>query len=134
MSPASQVAVVRPGEARDVAGQLLVDVDQAGGRRHSGLDRETQTVGLARAMVGVLADDDDLHVVQFTSIQGREGVFRRRVDRLRLAFSCDKLGQLKQVRFRGLAIERVAPARVLQGFQEVPVNSINLFFILHVFI
>ena len=65
-SPASQVAVVGSGEAGDVVGQLLVDVDQTRRWSHPGLHRETEAVGLAWPVVGVLAQDDHLDVLYWS--------------------------------------------------------------------
>ena len=47
-------------EALDVLLQFLVDVDQTGRDRHALANGEAQTVGLARTVVGVLAQNHNL--------------------------------------------------------------------------
>ncbi|MNV76385.1 hypothetical protein D3C71_1697320 [compost metagenome] len=63
-----QAAVVGRVDVQ-VALELLEDVLQRRRHRHARLHREAQTVGLAWAMVGVLADDHHLDPLQRRRIQ-----------------------------------------------------------------
>jgi hypothetical protein len=54
VGPAGEAAVTRVPPARHVTAQLLVHVHQGGGRRHTLLHGEAETVGLALPMVRVL--------------------------------------------------------------------------------
>ena len=61
-----------PVGCRDRWGHFLVDVHQRRRRRYPGLYRKTQTMGLAGAMVGILAEDYDFYTVERSAVQGGE--------------------------------------------------------------
>ncbi|MCY1536697.1 hypothetical protein D9M68_721620 [compost metagenome] len=65
-----------------VALEFLVDVLQRRRRRHARLHREAQAVGLARTVVGILADDDHFHLLQRRGVQRIEDQRSRREDHL----------------------------------------------------
>ena len=77
--PFEQIAVVR-----DIAAQIIVelpvDVDQGGRGRAAGPDREAHAVGLALAVIGVLAQDHDPDLSQRGLMQGAEEVLGRGID------------------------------------------------------
>lgn len=49
--------------------QFLVDIDQRRRWLNALLHRKTQTVGLARAVVGILSEDDHFHLVERRAIE-----------------------------------------------------------------
>ena len=52
--------------------ELLVHVEEGRGRGDAALDAEGEAVGLARAVVGVLPNDDDGHGIEGAEVEGRE--------------------------------------------------------------
>ena len=111
VGPALQVAVVGDVDVQ-VALELFIDVHQRRRRRHARLHREAQTVGLARAVVRVLAEDHHLDLVQRRRVERVENHRARRIDflagRLLLA---QELAQLGHVGLVELSTQCLLPAR-----------------------
>ena len=78
LSPAAQVAALgaRDSPGRRAARQNILQRRRQG---HARIDREAQAVGLARAMVRVLAEDDGPHLFIGRCTQGAEHLLRRRI-------------------------------------------------------
>ncbi|MNV09210.1 hypothetical protein D3C71_996990 [compost metagenome] len=81
IGPALQVTMVGDVDVQ-VALELFIDVHQRRWRRHAGLHREAQTVGLARAVIGILTEDHHLDLVQRRGIERVENHRPRRIDLL----------------------------------------------------
>ena len=77
--------------------KLLVDVAERARKFHSGIDRETQTVGLSESGIRVLTEDHDLYVVERTGVKGREYLSGRRKDLTRGIAGADKVGELSEI-------------------------------------
>ncbi|MNM73795.1 hypothetical protein D3C81_855360 [compost metagenome] len=113
LGPTLQVAVVGNRDVQ-VALQLFVDVDQRRRRGDARLYRKAQAVGLARAVIRVLAEDHHLDLLQRRRIERIENQWAGRIDlfagRVLLA---QKLAQLMHV---GL-VELVAQCGFPAGFE-----------------
>lgn len=79
LGPALQVTMTGDGDIQ-VALQFFVDVHQRRRRRHPWLHRETQAVGLAGAVIGILAENHHFHLLQRRGVQRIEDHRPRRVD------------------------------------------------------
>src|SRR5690606_30007415 len=69
--PMFEEAVPRAGYA-EIALQLLVDVDEARRGGDAGPDAEAEAVRLAGAMIGILAEDDDAHLLERRQVERAE--------------------------------------------------------------
>ena len=96
LCPAHQVAMPGVLKPFNVCFQLLEHVDKTRRGRHSLLHAETQTVGLLRAVVRVLTQDNDLDLPNVTHLGPAEHLMRRRVHCSLLTLTLDKLAQLKR--------------------------------------
>jgi len=67
--PVGEVAVVGDGHA-DVLVQFFEYIDEGRGRGDAFWDGEAEAVGLAGAVVGVLAEEDDLDLVEGGGVEG----------------------------------------------------------------
>lgn len=67
-------------KAGDRGLQLFVHVQERGRDRDARANRECQTVGLTRAVIGILAENDDFDVAQLGKAKRIEDVFLRWVD------------------------------------------------------
>ena len=83
LGPAFQVSVGRWRDAKVVM-KFLEDVDEGGRRVDSVGHREAQAVGLSWIVVGVLPDDNHLHLVHGAKVQGRKDFRSRRVNHVML--------------------------------------------------
>ena len=106
--PPREVAVLRHGHAKVIA-NLAEDVLQRRGEGHAGLHGEAQPMGLSRLMVGVLADDDHLHLVEGTEVEGIEDETGRRVAAHGLVLLTHGLGQLCEIGLLKLALQLSLP-------------------------
>lgn len=79
LSPAGEIAVLGPGVAH-LRLDLLEDVDQGGGHLDAALHREAKAVGLTRPVVGILAEDDDTHLIEGRVLKGAEDLLVGRED------------------------------------------------------
>lgn len=77
--PAGQVAACRNISA-NVISYLFENILQGGWELNPIVDRETQSVSLSRSVVGVLTDDDYLHLVEWTEVERIEDKTPGRVD------------------------------------------------------
>ena len=111
IGPALQVAVVGDVDVQ-VAFQLFIDIDQRRRCRHARLHREAQAMGLTRAVVRVLTEDDDFHLVQRRGVQRVENQWARRIDFLAgCPLLLQKVAQLCHVRLVELSTQCLLPAR-----------------------
>lgn len=108
LGPRHQIAVVRDGQAELVV-HLLVDVAQGRRRLHARLDREAQTVPLALAVVGVLAEDEHLHPVVRRGLERGEDLLTRRIHRPLGPLLLDEIRELLEVGLLQLFAEDAAP-------------------------
>lgn len=53
----------------EIVFQLLVDIDQRWRWPDAGLHTETQAVGLARSVIGVLPQDNDAHLIKWSEVK-----------------------------------------------------------------
>ena len=79
-SPFDQVAVIG-FEAPQVIVKLPENIDQGGRRRAAGTDGKAHSVGLALAVVGILAQDHCPHASKRCLVKGVKEILRRRIDR-----------------------------------------------------
>ena len=106
--PALQVAAGGHGSAH-VLLYLLEDVLQRGREGHAVLHREAQAVSLAGLVVGVLADDDHLHLVEGAQVEGIEDEAARRIAGSSGVFLSHAFGQLCEIGFLKLALQVLLP-------------------------
>lgn len=81
---------------------LLEDILQRRRRRDIAADRETQSVRLSGAVIGVLPEYDDLDCVERTFVEGAKDLRRRRIDdarRIFLPHEAAKLGEIGLLEF-----------------------------------
>ncbi len=120
LGPRHQIPVVRDRQA-ELLLHLLVDVAQGGRRLHARPHGEAQAVPLPLAVVGVLAEDQDLHLVVRSRFQSREHLLPGRIDRPVGPLLLDEFGELPEVGALKLLAEDAAP-----GFrQRVGVGHVN---------
>ena len=106
--PPRQVSRHRHGRPQ-VISNLLEDVLQ---RRREGdafLNREAQPMSLSGLMIGILANDDHLHLVERTEVEGVEDEAGRRVARRLLVLLSDGGRQLLEVRLLELRLQLRLP-------------------------
>lgn len=72
---------------------------------------EAQTVGLARTVVGILADDHHFNLIEISMIEGVEDFLARRVHGLGLVFGFNKFDQIGEIGFFKLGLELFFPGR-----------------------
>ena len=77
---------------------LLEDVAERRGKRHTIIHRKAQTMCLLGLMIGVLSYQHHLHLRQRTKIERVENEFARRIASALGIFSLDKLNQLLKIR------------------------------------
>ena len=92
-----------------VVGDLLEDVLQRGRERHAVAYREAEPVGLPGAVVGILADDDDLQFVEGAFVEGPEDIAAARVDAVRGIFLPYELRKGGEIRFLEFGREQLFP-------------------------
>ena len=108
LGPAVEVA--RRGDGcPGVVGNLLEDVLQRGWERHAVAYREAEPVGLSGAVVGILADDDDLQFVEGAFVEGPEDIAAARVDAVRGIFLPYELRKGGEIRFLEFGREQLFP-------------------------
>ncbi len=104
---------VAAGEDTEVALHLLENVDEARRRPDPRHDREAQAMRLAFAMIGVLPEDDDAHLVERSQVERPEPVGSAREDCPPLLPLPDKESlQLAHVRLLEFRAQRAQPAGV----------------------
>lgn len=95
--PACEVALCgRYGSAK-VAIDLFDDIHQRWGHFYALWHRETQSVGLSGFMVRVLPQDDHLHLVERSVVEGSKDATPGRVTDMLLSLGNEKLFELGKV-------------------------------------
>ena len=80
-----------------VRSDFFVDIDKRRGNSDVIGDRKAETIGLTRAVIGVLTNDDDFNIVKGAVIKGIENKLWRGIDRGGLIFFSNKVGKLFKV-------------------------------------
>ena len=106
--PMLEIAVHREGTP-EVVVQLLVHVAQRRRYGDTTTHGETQTVGLARAVIRILAEDDHLGVGVRREVQRGEDVVVRREHRAPVTFLTDEVLQGSPVRLFELVTQHGVP-------------------------
>ncbi|MNM61961.1 hypothetical protein D3C81_732740 [compost metagenome] len=128
LGPVLQAAVVGRVDVQ-VALELLEDVLQRRRHRHARLHREAQAMGLAGAVIGVLADDHHLHLVQRRRVQRIEDQPAGRKDLLAGGLlAAQELAQRLHVGLVELLAQNGFPARfefdaILRGAHAKPLRA-----------
>ncbi len=110
LGPSLQKAVLRWGHP-DVGLEFPVDVAEGWGDSYPMPDRESESMGLPRAVVGVLAEDDDPHVVK-RHLEGTEDLSCRRVHDVRRSIGCHEVCELLEVGLLKLTGQSDFPRRM----------------------
>ena len=108
--PPLQVAALRHRGAQ-VLLYLLEDILQRGRKGHTVLYREAQPVGLARLVVRVLPENDHLHLLKRTEVEGIEDEPPRRIACRRGVLLPDGCRQLLEIRLAELTAQLLFPCR-----------------------
>ena len=106
--PTGQIAVFCRRN-REVHFQLLIDILQRRREGNAVRHREAEAVGLPGAVVGILADDDDLQFVEGAFVEGPEDIAAARVDASRGVFLPDEIGQGDEIGFLEFGGEDLFP-------------------------
>lgn len=109
LCPAGQVAAGGHVGA-DVTFDFLENVDQRGRKGYAVVHRKAEAVGLSRAMVRVLPDDDHLYAVEGAEVEGIEYQPARRVDGAFGIFIPHEVGQCLEVFFVEFGLQAFLPA------------------------
>ncbi|MNF58401.1 hypothetical protein D3C84_399530 [compost metagenome] len=111
VGPALQATVAWNVDVQ-VALELFIDIQQRRRCRDARLHREAQAMGLARAVIRVLSQDDHFDLVQRRGVEGIEDHRPWRIDLFAgSVFLPQKLAQLCHVGLVELSTQRVLPAR-----------------------
>lgn len=98
LGPAFKVA--RPWHFHSQIGfDFFVNIDERRRRYDAVRNREGEAVGLAGAVVGILAEDDDPYLIDRDAIEGVENKFWGRVDGAVFIFVFDKFGEFSKIGF-----------------------------------
>lgn len=108
LCPSGQVSAMGNGGAK-VGVYLLKDVLQRGREHHAIIDREAQAMGLSRLMIGILPDDDHLHLVKGTEVEGVEYQMARWIACVVEIFLMHKVGEVDKVLFVKLPADMLFP-------------------------
>ena len=112
LGPMRQAAVVGRRDAQ-VALQFAVDIGQRRRNRHAGWHRETQAVGLARAVVGILPQNHHLDGFEGRGVVSGEPVVGGGIDDLAGAlFGQQKGAQFRHIGQCELGLQPAQPGRV----------------------
>ena len=112
VGPSGEVARSEGDGGAEVAVDLLDDVDQR--RRHGDAvgDGEAEAHGLPGFVVGVLPEDDDLHLVERRVVEGVEYLAARRIAGVLLPFGDEELLELGEVGRLKLRLQHGIPTGV----------------------
>lgn len=110
LRPSIQVARRGNGFAQVIA-DLFEDVHQRWWNAHALANGEAETIRLARSMIGVLADDDDLYVVKVTAIKCLENIRSFRVDGLAFVLRFYEINEFAEVGLLKFVSEQRFPGR-----------------------
>lgn len=78
--PRLEIAVGRDRASAEIAHNLFINILQRGWHCHLFWHGEAEAVGLPRAVIRILAQDDHLYLVEGAELEGVKDEFRRRVD------------------------------------------------------
>jgi len=109
LGPTGEVATGGNG-GTSVVLYLLEDVEQRRGKRHSVVDRETQSMGLTWLMIGILSQKDYLQLLEWTEIEGIENQTGGRIALVLAILLPDERHKLSEVRLVELALQPSFPA------------------------
>lgn len=93
----------------EIVTDFLEDVLQRRREGYAVVDRETQSVSLSRLMIGVLSDDDHLHPVKRTEVEGIEYERSGRITGVVQILLAHKTGEVKEVLLVELTAYVAAP-------------------------
>ena len=88
---------------------LLEDILQRGWKLYSILHGETQPMSLSWFVIGVLSDDNHLHLIERTQIKGVEDELARRIAGAGSIFLSHRLGELFEIRLLKLTLQVFLP-------------------------
>ena len=111
LCPTSQVAALWDGCSR-LGLYLLEDVLERGRELYAVVDAEAESVRLSWAVIGVLTEDDDTHLVERCRIEGVEDEPTGRVASPRRVLLSHELRQLLEVRLAELFGKLLLPRRL----------------------
>jgi len=107
--PVGEIALFGDGHP-DVLVQFFINVDEGWGRRDALLDGEAEAVGLTGAVVGVLAEEDDLDLVEGGGVERVEDKAAGRIDRPSgHPFGLEMGDDLEEVGFREFGLKDRLP-------------------------
>ena len=114
------------GRRRAEVGLYLLEyVDERRRKGHAVVHREAQSLRLPRLMVGVLADDNGLHLVERTQVEGVEDEPPRRITRAPAVLVVNERRQGGEIRFVELGADVPPPAllylyvHMFMGFSDM---------------
>ena len=108
--PGNQATVLWRGETKVII-EFLENVAQRGRQSSARQYRKTQTVRLADAMIGVLAEDYNARLLGRSPFQGRKNMYLGREDLMLGAFDFEKLCQATEVGFCQFVSDNGNPGR-----------------------
>ena len=117
--PAAQIAALGDGRA-GLGLYLQEDVAQRGRKIHPVIHAEAEAVGLARSVVGVLAQDDHLDLVGRCAVEGVEDEVSRRVACPGRVLRMNKADELAKVGLGKLVAQHRFPGRLDIHICHVP--------------
>src|SRR3989344_843115 len=97
---------------RAICGKLFEDILKRGWQWHAFAHGKAKTIGLAGAVVRVLAKDDDFHFVERAEFKGAKDIFRRRINDGVLVLPFYEFSQLLDILFAPLFFQRLLPRRL----------------------
>ena len=89
--------------------EFLGDVDEGGRRLYFGRDIEAESLGLTGFVVGVLSEDDDLHLVKGRAVEGCEDFAGGRVAGAVAVGGADEIRQLDEIGLLEFLVENGFP-------------------------
>ncbi len=110
--PRREVAVTIEKRRLVLGFQFLVDVDKRRGYGDAGLDGEAESMRLIGTMIGILPENDDLHLVERRAVERLEDETSRRVDDTFGIGFADKLRQFHEIGTIKLFLENPPPRLV----------------------